>query len=243
MIKNIFFIFSLLSYFSCFICFIGCTARKHPAPVISLKAPAKQVNTQFVKYKHNNLQYSHNQHNKYNQSHALSKKSLPRVYNYKSSETAKIPPIHSKQASFTQIQTVQTKPIHSPTVHLKTNPKANFIWPHKGPILRNFKQANLKGIEIKGQLGMPVKAAAGGIVVYSGNGLKGYGNLIIIKHDENFLSAYAHNDKLMVKEGERVTLGQKIANLGKTGTDCVKLHFEIRYKGKPIDPLQLLPKG
>lgn len=118
-----------------------------------------------------------------------------------------------------------------------------FIWPYKGPILRNFNQAHLKGIDIKGQFGMPVKAAAGGTVVYSGNGLKGYGNLIIIKHNENFLTAYAHNEKLMVKEGERVSLGQEIAKVGKTGTDSVKLHFEIRYKGKPIDPLRLLPKG
>jgi len=107
--------------------------------------------------------------------------------------------------------------------------------------LRTFQASHAKGIDIGGAAGNSVKASACGTVVYGGNGLKGYGNLIIIKHNEDFLTAYAHNEKLMVKEGDRVTLGQEIAKIGKTDTDRVKLHFEIRYKGKPVDPLRFLP--
>lgn len=120
--------------------------------------------------------------------------------------------------------------------------KLPWKWPVKGAILRQFKESShAKGIDIGGSLGASIKAASHGTIVYSGNGLKGYGNLIIIKHDENFLSAYAHNQKLLVKEGERVVLGQEIAKMGQTDTDRVKLHFEIRYKGKPIDPKRCLP--
>lgn len=116
-------------------------------------------------------------------------------------------------------------------------------WPIRGPMLRAFHHDGKgKGIDIGGSLGSPVKAAAKGVVVYSGNALKGYGNLIIIKHNEDFLSAYAHNRELKVKEGERVNLGQEIATMGKTGVEQVKMHFEIRYKGKPVDPLRYLPK-
>ncbi len=118
-----------------------------------------------------------------------------------------------------------------------------WIWPAKGAILTNFSsgQATLKGIDIAGIEGTPILAASEGEVVYSGNSLRGYGNLIIIKHQKNFLSAYAHNSKNMVKEGERVAAGQRIAQMGKTGTDRVKLHFEVRHHGKPIDPESVLP--
>tara|TARA_B100001059_G_scaffold207531_1_gene219083 strand:+ start:239 stop:547 length:309 start_codon:yes stop_codon:yes gene_type:complete len=99
-----------------------------------------------------------------------------------------------------------------------------------------------KGIDIAGQLGEPVKAAADGAVVYAGRGLIGYGDMIIIKHDETFLSAYAHNSRLLVKEGDQVKVGQVIAEMGSSGTDRVKLHFEIRRKGQPVDPLTYLPR-
>lgn len=116
-------------------------------------------------------------------------------------------------------------------------------WPVLGRIIRPFQGTGKgKGIDIAGTLDKPIKAAAGGIVVYSGNGLKGYGNLIIIKHNEDFLSAYAHNRELRVKEGEQVRSGQEIALMGQTDAEQVKLHFEIRYKGKPINPLRFLPK-
>ncbi|EZQ19271.1 hypothetical protein CF98_02030 [Halopseudomonas bauzanensis] len=91
-------------------------------------------------------------------------------------------------------------------------------------------------------MGQPVFAAANGSVVYAGRGLIGYGDMIIIKHDDDFLSAYAHNSRLLVKEGEQVRVGQKIAEMGSSGTDRVKLHFEIRRRGQPVDPLGYLPK-
>lgn len=117
-------------------------------------------------------------------------------------------------------------------------------WPVSGPILSSF-QGNgglNKGIDLGGKLGEPVLAAASGQVVYSGSGLRGYGKLLIIKHDETFLSAYAHNHRLLVKEGDVIKAGQKIADMGSSGADRVKLHFEIRRDGTPVDPLTLLPR-
>lgn len=117
-------------------------------------------------------------------------------------------------------------------------------WPSKGAVLSRFQSNNglNKGIDIGGILGEPVLAAASGLVVYSGSGLRGYGKLLIIKHSETFLSAYAHNDKLLVKEGDLVKAGQRIADMGSSGTDRVKLHFEIRRDGTPVDPMVFLPR-
>jgi lipoprotein NlpD len=116
-------------------------------------------------------------------------------------------------------------------------------WPAHGHVIRGFSPADQggKGIDIAGVLGAPVHAASGGEVVYSGGGLVGYGELVIIKHDETFLSAYAHNRKLLVGEGEQVRAGQMIAELGSTGTAQPMLHFEIRRHGQPVDPLEYLP--
>jgi lipoprotein NlpD len=116
-----------------------------------------------------------------------------------------------------------------------------FIWPARGPILGTFDEAKNKGVNIGGAAGDSVNASADGRVVYSGNGLRGYGNLIIIKHDATFLTAYAHNRSLMVKEGDAVTKGQKIAEMGNSDSDRVMLHFEVRRQGKPVDPLKYLP--
>ena len=122
------------------------------------------------------------------------------------------------------------------------NARPNWMWPAKGNVLRRFSGATTqKGIDIAGMEGTPIYAAADGVVAYSGNSLKGYGNLIIIKHKKNFLTAYAHNRKNMVKEGEKVVMGQRIAEMGRSGTDKVKLHFEVRQDGKPIDPQGVLP--
>jgi lipoprotein NlpD len=117
-------------------------------------------------------------------------------------------------------------------------------WPVRGPLLSSFQGTNAlnKGIDLGGKLGEPVLAAAGGQVVYSGNGLRGYGKLLIVKHNETYLSAYAHNDRLLVKEGDFVKAGQRIADMGSSGTDRVKLHFEIRRDGTPVDPLKFLPR-
>ena len=117
-------------------------------------------------------------------------------------------------------------------------------WPTQGKVVRNFSATNngKKGIDIAGTLGQPVRAAADGEVVYSGEGLLRYGKLIIIKHDQTFFSAYAHNRVLLVAEGQRVTGGQTIAELGSTGTTRPMLHFEVRRNGAPVDPLAYLPR-
>jgi len=116
--------------------------------------------------------------------------------------------------------------------------------PTQGKIIGRFSESdNRKGIDIAGNRGQPILASASGKVVYSGNGLRGYGKLIIIKHNNTFLSAYAHNDKLLVKEGQNVTLGQKIAEMGNTDASQVELHFEVRRFGKPVDPAKYLPFG
>lgn len=122
--------------------------------------------------------------------------------------------------------------------------KPVWMWPSKGKVLSTFmfNNDNRKGIDIDGLEGAPVLAASDGEVVYSGNSLKEYGNLIIIKHKNNYLSAYAHNRRNMVKEGDRVVIGQRIAEMGRTGTNKVKLHFEIRQDGKPVDPQRVLPR-
>jgi lipoprotein NlpD len=112
-------------------------------------------------------------------------------------------------------------------------------WPTQGKVVRGFSEQN-KGINISGKLGQPVMAANDGKVVYSGSGLRGYGKLIIIRHDKTYLSAYAHNSALVVKEGQAVKKGQKIAEMGDTDADQVKLHFEIREMGKPVDPSKFL---
>jgi lipoprotein NlpD len=117
-------------------------------------------------------------------------------------------------------------------------------WPTHGRVIETFssKSSTRKGIDIAGRLGQSVKAASAGRVVYSGSGLRGYGKLIIVKHNEQYLSAYAHNRKLLVKEGDTVKLGQRIAEMGRSGADRVKLHFEIRREGNPVNPMQYLPK-
>lgn len=117
-------------------------------------------------------------------------------------------------------------------------------WPAKGKVISYFsaKDPGKNGVDIAGRAGQPIKAAASGRVVYSGSGLRGYGNLVIIKHNESYFSAYAHNRRIYVKENQKVKLGEKIADMGSTGTNKVMLHFEIRKNGRPINPLQYLPK-
>jgi lipoprotein NlpD len=119
----------------------------------------------------------------------------------------------------------------------------NWAWPSNGVLIGKFSSNGSlnKGIDIAGDLGQPVLAASDGSVVYAGSGLRGYGELVIIKHSETYVSAYGHNRRLLVREGQQVKAGQTIAEMGSTGTDRVKLHFEIRRQGKPVDPLQLLP--
>jgi lipoprotein NlpD len=114
-------------------------------------------------------------------------------------------------------------------------------WPSKGNVIDRFDEGKNKGIDISGKSGDPIQAAADGKVVYAGNSLRGYGNLVIVKHDNTYLTAYAHNRTLLVKEGDSVKKAQKIAEMGNTDADQVKLHFEVRKHGKPVDPMSYLP--
>ena len=120
--------------------------------------------------------------------------------------------------------------------------KVDWAWPSTGRLIAGFSDPANKGLDIAGRPGDPVTASAAGRVVYSGSGLRGYGKLIIVKHNNTYLSAYAHNREILVKEGQNVTRGQKLAELGDTDADRPKLHFEIRRLGKPIDPAKLLPE-
>ncbi|AFJ02526.1 Lipoprotein NlpD [Methylophaga frappieri] len=136
----------------------------------------------------------------------------------------------------------QPRPSSSPMPTGSGNP--SWRWPTAGPLLSSFSNtsATRKGIKIAGKAGQDVVAAANGRVVYSGDGLPRYGNLLIVKHNDVYLSAYAHNQTLLVKEGDSVQAGQKIATLGRTGTQRDQLHFEIRRNGQPVDPMRYLPK-
>ena len=136
----------------------------------------------------------------------------------------------------------ESKPAPAASDDENGSDKIDWLWPATGKLVTGFSDtANLKGIDIAGKAGQPVVATAGGKVVYAGTGLRGYGKLVIVKHNNTFLSAYAHNNDILVKEGQQVSRGQKIAEMGDTDSDQVKLHFEIRRLGKPVDPLKYLP--
>jgi lipoprotein NlpD len=138
---------------------------------------------------------------------------------------------------------VAPAPAAAPAVDpVKAGDSVEFIWPARGGVIATFDEAKNKGVSIGGRVGDPVLAAADGRVVYAGAGLRGYGNLIILKHNDTFLTAYAHNQALLVREDQAVKQGQKIAEMGSSDADRVKLHFEVRRDGKPVDPLLYLPK-
>jgi lipoprotein NlpD len=137
----------------------------------------------------------------------------------------------------------ETKPEY-PQAEAVTNEEdgIEWAWPYNGRLLAGFSEGANKGVDIAGGEGDPVLAAAGGKVLYVGNNVRGYGNLVIVKHNNMYLSAYAHNSRILVKENQTVARGQKIAELGASDTDQPKLHFEIRRQGKPVDPLKYLPQ-
>ena len=143
----------------------------------------------------------------------------------------------------TQVETTNNTPVNANVVAPVASNVA-WQWPTQGNVIQGFSNSDggNKGIDISGSRGQSVKAAASGRIVYAGNVLRGYGNLIIIKHNDDFLSAYAHNDKILVSDQQEVKAGQEIAKMGSTGTNAVKLHFEIRYKGKSVDPVRYLPR-
>nr|WP_202113776.1 MULTISPECIES: murein hydrolase activator NlpD [unclassified Gilliamella] len=153
----------------------------------------------------------------------------------------------NQKPTTTETTETVTEPLDStnniPSASSSTSSVANITWqwPSKGKIIEKFSNAS-KGIDISGSLGDKVMAAADGRVVYSGSALPGYGNLIIIKHNDDYLTAYAHNQSILVKEQQTVRAGEQIATMGATGSSSVRLHFEIRYKAQSVDPLKYLPK-
>jgi lipoprotein NlpD len=157
--------------------------------------------------------------------------------------TASTPAMTSSSAG-SPAASAPTAPVASPATSSAANTADDglgFAWPHPGQVIAGFDEAKNKGLDFAGKAGDPVLAAADGKVVYAGSGLRGYGNLVILKHNNTYLSAYAHNQTLLVKEDQNVTKGQRIAEMGSTDADRVKLHFEIRKQGKPVDPSKYLP--
>ena len=142
---------------------------------------------------------------------------------------------------YVQAREIKLKPQVPPELHEDTEP-AVWTWPNQGALLVHYGQGLNKGIDIAGQRGEPVFAAASGRVVYVGSSLRGYGKLIIIRHGRTLLSAYAHNERILVADGQQVIRGQSIALMGDSDADRIKLHFEIREFGKPVNPLNYLPK-
>lgn len=152
------------------------------------------------------------------------------------------PPAASKPApAAVAVAPAPSSAVPPPAAEATTEEGLAFVWPAQGSLLATFDEVKNKGFDIAGKAGDPVLAAADGRVVYAGSGLRGYGNLVILKHNNIFLTAYAHNQTLLVKEDQSVKRGQKIAEMGNTDTDQVKLHFEIRRQGKPVDPAKYLP--
>lgn len=165
---------------------------------------------------------------------------LPPITSRSSKETqppVRTFPLEPPQAARRDTAPQQRPPIFQPSGSL------TWVWPADGKLLSTYSERDnsRKGLDIGGNRGAPVRAASSGQVVYSGDGLARYGNMIIIKHNDSFLSAYAHNWRLLVQEGQEVRGGQTIAEMGDSGTEKVMLHFEIRLNGKPVDPLRYLP--
>jgi lipoprotein NlpD len=176
----------------------------------------------------------------------------------KPSTVAKAPDVKITEVKPTDAKTAETKEtkipenkidVAKPTTKttasntFETTENIEWAWPHNGKVIGMFNESSNKGLDIAGNIGQPVLAAAAGKVIYSGSDLRGYGKLVIVKHNALYLSVYAHNSTILVKEGQLVSRGQKIAELGNTESSTAKLHFEIRRQGKSVDPKQYLPNN
>lgn len=161
----------------------------------------------------------------------------------KSSPSTGVPPAATQSPTAQKsppVTAARKAPSASPPVDNK--PVGTWRWPAKGKLTRGFDGARHKGVDVAGKRGDDVFASAGGRVVYAGSGIAGYGLMLIVRHNNEYLSAYGHNDVLLVEEGDSVKGGQRVARMGSSGTDTVKLHFELRRHGRPVDPLKLLPR-
>lgn len=158
------------------------------------------------------------------------------------------PASNSRRPAYTSMKSATSPPatidVSLPASRAIAEPSKRWLWPADGKVIGRFSDGARvnKGIDIGGKLGDSVHSTRSGVVVYAGNGLAGYGNLVIIKHDDIYLSAYAHNKAILVREGQTIKAGAKIAEIGSSGAAYPKLHFEIRRDGKPVNPIQLLPK-
>ncbi|WP_137733094.1 peptidoglycan DD-metalloendopeptidase family protein [Pseudaquabacterium pictum] len=150
-------------------------------------------------------------------------------------------PLDAKPAAAASTAAPAPAAVVAPAAAPANDDEPAWAWPSAGSVLAGFEEGKQKGLAIAGKAGDPVLAAADGRVVYAGSGLRGYGNLVIVKHNNTYLTAYAHNQTLLVKEDQAVRRGQKIAEMGSSDAERVQLHFEIRRQGKPVDPAKLLP--
>lgn len=160
----------------------------------------------------------------------------------KTTSTAKSKPAQSKPSPIKTADKPQSTATETKVAAASSN--ITWGWPHSGKVLARYSSAEggNKGLDISGEIGDPVVAAADGTVVYAGSGLLGYGNLVIISHNQDFLSAYAHNSRILVRENQKVKFGEPVAEIGNTGASVPMLHFEVRRDGRPVDPLRYLPK-
>lgn len=177
-------------------------------------------------------------------SHKTAPRGDKRVYSEATlAEMQKTEPAAASPAPTAAVAKVEpAKPVETKPIPQTGNDEdaVSWIWPAEGKVVGAFDEGR-KGIDIAGQFGQQVLAAGDGKVMYAGSGIRGYGNLVIVKHTNSLLSAYAHNKTILVKEGQTVSKGQKIAEMGNSDADAVKLHFEIRQQGKPVDPSKFLP--
>lgn len=178
--------------------------------------------------------------------YSVSAMNKPAASTVKSTDTKaaepKSPEIKPAETKPTDAKSTEAKPSEKPLDNKPSLPvdSPDWAWPTKGKVVSNFNQDSNKGIDIAGEVGQSITAAAAGKVIYSGSDLRGYGKLVIIKHNNTFLSVYAHNSKISVKEGQQVVSGQKIAEMGNSDSEKIALHFEIRQQGKSVDPLKFL---
>lgn len=172
--------------------------------------------------------------------HGQSVSSLKRLNNLSDVDNLRVGQVLKVKGAPASATTSPSRPATGPSIAAPRS--INLIWPATGKSSRGTSPSNSQAVYIAGAAGSPIKAAASGKVAYAGNGLRGYGNMLIVNHDANFLSVYAHNKDLLVKEGAQVKQGQTIATMGNTGSSSVNLYFELRYNGKAVDALRYLPK-
>lgn len=176
---------------------------------------------------------------------ALAKKTLPRGDKrpYSDAALAELQRADGAVPAKAEVRAAAAEPVAPATAPAASDneEKLSWMWPSDGKIIATFDEGKNKGIDIAGKAGQQVFAAGAGKVMYAGSGIRGYGNLVIVKHNNSILSAYAHNRSIVVKEGQSVNKGQVIAEMGDSDADAVKLHFEIRQQGKPVDPSKFLP--